>query len=67
VTFPQLSTERAELENFAHAIEAKRPLAVPGGDEEHGVAVLEAILKSAKAGRTDRVAKGKSGKSAKRK
>ena len=47
VTFPQTSTERAELENFADAISAKRPLAVAGGDEAHGVAVLEAILKSA--------------------
>jgi predicted dehydrogenase len=47
VTFPQTSTERAELENFADAIKAKRPLAVAGGDEAHGVAVLEAVLKSA--------------------
>jgi predicted dehydrogenase len=55
VTFPQLSTERAELEHFARAAAEKRPLAVPGGDEEHGVAVLEAILKSAKGGRTVRL------------
>ena len=55
MTFPPVSTERAELENFARAIADKRPLAVPGGDEEHGVAVLEAILKSAKAGKTVRV------------
>ena len=47
ISFPQLSTERAELENFADAIKAKRPLAVAGGDEMHGVAVLEAILESA--------------------
>jgi len=46
IAFPQLSTERAELENFADAIEAGRPLAVAGGDEVHGVAVLEAILES---------------------
>jgi predicted dehydrogenase len=52
LTFPQVSTERAELEHFARAAAAKRPLAVPGGDEEHGVAVLEAILKSAKAKKT---------------
>lgn len=55
LTFPQVSTERAELEHFARAIEKKRPLAVAGGDEEHGVAVLEAILKSAKAGKTVRL------------
>src|ERR1700752_5331962 len=30
MTFPQTSTERAELENFARAIEEKRPLPVPG-------------------------------------
>ncbi len=48
VTFPQLSTERAELEHFADAIKAKRRLAVAGGDEVHGVAVLEAVLESAK-------------------
>ncbi len=47
ISFPQTSTERAELENFAAAIEARRPLAVAGGDEVHGVAVLEAIVESA--------------------
>ena len=46
ITFPLTSTERLELENFADAIKAKQPLAVAGGDEAHGVAVLEAILKS---------------------
>jgi predicted dehydrogenase len=51
VTFPETSTERAELENFADAVRERRPLAGPGGDEEHGVAVLEAILESAKSGR----------------
>jgi predicted dehydrogenase len=53
--FSSVSTERAELENFARAIEEKRPLAVPGGDEEHNVAVLEAVLKSAESGKTARV------------
>ena len=52
MTFPQVSTERAELEHFARAAEARRPLAVAGGDEAHNVAVFEAILKSAKSGRT---------------
>ncbi len=53
--FDTVSTERAELENFARAAEARRPLAVAGGDEEHGVAVFEAILKSAKSGKTVRL------------
>jgi predicted dehydrogenase len=48
VAFRELSTERAELENFAAAITAKKRLAVAGGDEAHGVAVLEAVLESAK-------------------
>ncbi len=52
ITFPDTSTERAELENFADAVREGRPLAIAGGDEEHGVAVLEAILESAKSGRT---------------
>lgn len=55
LTFPQVSTERLELEHFARAAQAKRPLAVAGGDEAHGVAVFEAILKSAKMRRTVRV------------
>ena len=59
MTFPQVSTERAELENFARAVEEKRPLAVPAGDEEHGAAVLEAVVKSARTGRTVRVPGGK--------
>jgi predicted dehydrogenase len=57
LTFPQVSTERAELEFFARAAQAKRPLAVAGGDEAQGVAVFEAILKSAKSERTVRVAR----------
>src|SRR5688572_703714 len=52
LTYPPVSTERAELEPFARAAAAKRHLAVPGGDEEHGVAVLEAILKSARTKKT---------------
>jgi predicted dehydrogenase len=47
ITFPDVSTERLELENFADAVREKRPLAVAGGDEEHNVTVLEAILASA--------------------
>jgi predicted dehydrogenase len=56
VSFPQISTERAELEHFADAVAERRPLAVAGGDEEHGVAVLEAILASAGKKRTMKVA-----------
>jgi predicted dehydrogenase len=52
VPFFEVSTERAELENFAVAAAAGRPLAVAGGDEEHGVAVMEAILESAHTGHT---------------
>lgn len=47
IRFPDVGTERAELENFANAIEERRPLAVAGGDEIHGIAVLEAIIESA--------------------
>jgi predicted dehydrogenase len=50
VRFPVVSTERAELEHFARAAQERRPLAVPGGDEVHNVAVLEAIVKSAREG-----------------
>jgi len=45
-SFPFVSTERAELEHFAAAVEERQPLAVAGGDELHGVAVLEAISES---------------------
>jgi len=50
--FEPLSTERAELENFARAAAERRPLAIAGGDELHGVAIVEAVLKSAKTNKT---------------
>jgi len=50
ISYPKTSTERAELEHFAKAAMAHRPLAIPGGDEVHNVAVLEAIVKSARDG-----------------
>jgi len=50
LSFPKASTERAELEHFAKAAMARRPVAVPGGDEVHNVAVLEAIVRSAREG-----------------
>ncbi len=49
MTFETTSTEHAELEHFARAVQAGRSLALPGGDEVHNVAVLEAILRSAQA------------------
>lgn len=57
VSFPELSTERAELEHFAEAAAAGRPLAVAGGDETHGVAAFEAILASARTGKPAHVAR----------
>jgi predicted dehydrogenase len=51
LSFDDTSTERAELEAFAQAIADKRAIAVPGGDEVHNVAVLEAILASVRDGR----------------
>lgn len=51
LTFPRTSTERAELEHFAKAALSRRPIAVPDGDEVHNVAVLEAIVRSAREGR----------------
>ena len=50
LTFPKTSTERAELEHFARAALERRAIAVPRGDEAHNVAVLEAILRSAREG-----------------
>ena len=50
ITFPDTSTERAELESFADAVRERRALAVAGGDEEHNVTALEAILESAATG-----------------
>jgi predicted dehydrogenase len=56
MTFPETSTERAELEHFAQAAMARRPLAAASGDELHGVAVLEAILESARSEARIRIA-----------
>jgi predicted dehydrogenase len=46
LTFSKTSTERAELEHFARMVEAKQPMALPGGDAVHNVEVLGAILRS---------------------
>jgi predicted dehydrogenase len=50
VAFSPTSTERAELEHFAQAAMAGRPLAIPGGDEVHNVEVFDAIVRSAAEG-----------------
>lgn len=44
--FEPRSTERAELEYFAQSAMAGKAIAVPGGDELHNVAVLEALVRS---------------------
>jgi len=56
VSFPDTSTERAELEHFADAASACKPLAVPGGEELHGVAVMDSILKSIASKKPQKVA-----------
>lgn len=60
MTFPETSTERAELEHFAEAVAARKALAIAGGDEIHGVTVLESILESARSGKPVKVGAGKS-------
>ncbi|HZQ62543.1 MAG TPA: Gfo/Idh/MocA family oxidoreductase [Casimicrobiaceae bacterium] len=50
IEFAPVGTERAELERFARAALAREPIALPGGDEVHNVAVLESILQSARDG-----------------
>ena len=56
IDYPQQSTERAELEGFADAIEGGTPYACPPEDAIHGVAVLEAIVTSARSGAREAVA-----------
>ncbi|HET9663314.1 MAG TPA: Gfo/Idh/MocA family oxidoreductase [Burkholderiales bacterium] len=65
IAFPNLSTERAELEHFAEAAAAGRPLAVAGGDEVHGVTVMEALMASIKSGEPAKVG-GRTAPAAKR-
>ena len=43
--------ERAELEAFADAVAEKKNFVVPPGEVVNGVAVLEAIVASAKKGK----------------
>jgi predicted dehydrogenase len=56
IAFAPTSTERAELEYFAAAALAKKPLVTPGGDAVHNVAVLDAIMASIASGGPVRVA-----------
>jgi len=67
VTFPETSTERAELEHFAEAVGARKALAIAGGDEIHGVTVLESILESARSGKPVKVGARKPAASAAKK
>jgi predicted dehydrogenase len=53
IDYPQGSSERAELGGFADAIEGGRPFACPPEEAVHGVAVLEAIVRSAQSGRRE--------------
>jgi predicted dehydrogenase len=56
IDYPQTSSERAELEGFADAIEGRAPYACPPDDAVHGVAVLEAIVRSAESGQREPIA-----------
>jgi predicted dehydrogenase len=50
ISFAKTSTERAELEDFAAHILARTPMALPGGDAVHNVALLGAIMASIESG-----------------
>ena len=56
IDYPQGSSERAELEGFADAIEGRTPYACPPDDAVHGVAVLEAVVTSARTGQREPIA-----------
>ena len=47
ITFDQIDSERAEVEAFAAAIAGERPFPVSAAEAAHGVAVLEAMGRSA--------------------
>ena len=55
IDYPQMSTEKAELEAFADAVAHRTPYGCPAEDAVHGVAVLEAIVKSAQSGRRETI------------
>ena len=49
-SFPETDIERAELEAFARAVMGEAPYPLPADQAVHGVAVLEAIVASARNG-----------------
>ena len=51
ITLQAVDKEKAELEAFADAVEAKKPFLVPPEEAINGVAVLEAIVASAAKGK----------------
>jgi len=55
ITLPAVDKERAELEAFADAIDAKKPFLVPPEEAVNGVAVLEAIVASAAKGKAIKI------------
>ena len=50
--YPRVDKERAELEAFAAAAAGKAPYPLPSEDAIHGIAVFEAIVKSAATNKT---------------
>jgi predicted dehydrogenase len=51
IDFPEFDAERAEMEGFAAAVAGETKFPVPVSDAVHGVAVIEAMGKSAKTGK----------------
>ncbi len=51
ITLPAVNKERALLEGFADAVAAKQPFMVEAAELVNGIAVLEAIVKSAASGK----------------
>ena len=47
IEYPQVDTERAELESFADAVAGTLAYPVPARDAVHGIAVMEAAIRSA--------------------
>jgi predicted dehydrogenase len=50
VEYPQVDIERAELEAFADAVAGAASYPVPVEDAIHGIAVMEAAIRSAASG-----------------